>query len=95
MSRSRYHRFDSLRELLVFCRRRYDTTDVHTTTEDHELWVKIGLGDGRYGRFLVAYFSGERRYVVDLPEPGNLLTTPSLVDTDPALPLARLASSAS
>jgi hypothetical protein len=71
-TRTRCFRFDSVRELLRFCRQRYGILDVHTAREDHSLWVKIGLGQGRYARLLVVHFEGERTFVVGLPEPGEL-----------------------
>jgi hypothetical protein len=67
-SRSRYHRFDSLRELERFCCRRFGTLDVRSIREAGSLFVRVGLGDGRHFRRLVVHFEGERTYVVSLPE---------------------------
>jgi len=61
-----YHRFDSLRALLTFCRHRYQTEDVTAVREDDELRVRIVLADGSVLRRLVVHFEGARVFVVRL-----------------------------
>jgi hypothetical protein len=63
-----FHRFDSLTELIEFCKRVYETDEVAATTEDGTLVVRIARPGGEPFTRMVVYFEGERTYVIGLPE---------------------------
>ena len=63
-----FHRFDSLRELIEFCRNTYGTDDVVATREGRSLVVRITPPDGEPFTRMVVHFEGERTYMVGLPE---------------------------
>lgn len=59
----RLHRFDSVTELLAFCRARYPTDKVRTTNTQDEFVLLIG---DRL-ESLIVHFEGSRCYAVMLP----------------------------
>ena len=63
-----FHRFDSLTELIEFCKKAYETEDVVATTEDGTLVVRIARKEGEAFTRMVVHFEGERTYVIGLPE---------------------------
>ena len=63
-----YHRFDSLTELVDFCRQTYETDDVFATTEDGILVVRIGRPEDQPLTRLVVHLEGERTYLIGLPD---------------------------
>lgn len=67
------HRFDSVTDLKRFCCVRYGTLDVHSCSEEHSFWVKVGFGDGRYARLLIVHSEGSRTYIVGLPTPMEIV----------------------
>jgi hypothetical protein len=71
------YRFDSVREILAFCRSRYPTADVRTEDLDGEfmLLVRSSLGiEGVEFESLIVHFEGEGTYAVMLPDTSDRQT---------------------
>src|SRR5262249_11322408 len=62
-------RFDSVTELTAFCRRRYQTDNVHCDSDTGEFLLRVDPRDGRAFESLIVHFEGEGTYAVLLPDP--------------------------
>jgi hypothetical protein len=62
-------RFDSVVQLVAFCRRRYKTDKVHCGSENGDFLLRVDPLRGEAFESLIVHFEGEGQYVVMLPEP--------------------------
>jgi hypothetical protein len=60
-------RFDSVPEILAFCRSRYPTADVRTDELDGEFLLVVRSAEGVEFESLIVHFEGEQTYAVMLP----------------------------
>jgi hypothetical protein len=60
-------RFDSVPEILAFCRGRYPTADVATDELDGEFMLLVRSAEGVEFESLIVHFEGEQTYAVMLP----------------------------
>lgn len=62
-------RFDSVTQLVSFCRSRYQTDKVHCDSKTGELLLYVDRLRGESFESLVVHFEGEQQYAVLLPDP--------------------------
>lgn len=68
------YRFDSVGEILAFCRSRYPTADVQTGEFDGDFLLMVRSSEGVDFESLIVHFEGEGTYAVMLPGPADRQT---------------------
>jgi hypothetical protein len=62
-------RFDSVTDIVAFCRNRYQTRQVHCSSRTGELLLYVDCAGGEPFESLIVHFEGEKQYAVLLPDP--------------------------
>ncbi|MBZ5715826.1 hypothetical protein [Nannocystis pusilla] len=60
-------RFDSVTEMIEYCRARYRTDEVRSGRQDGEFVLFVRPAEGPAFESLIVHFEGERTYAVMLP----------------------------